>query len=63
LYVVQALGCGRQVNPDICRGRRRAALYGDIAVKNGRVEQGYFGGCKLLRINEARKMEVYIVES
>ena len=71
LRVVQALDCGRQVNPDTLQAQMQggaifgitAALYGDITLKNGRVEQGNFDSYQLLRINEAPKMEVYIVES
>jgi len=71
LRVVQALDCGRQVNPDTLQAQMQggaifgitAALYGDITLKNGRVEQGNFDTYQLLRINEAPKMEVYIVES
>ncbi|MGA2636363.1 molybdopterin cofactor-binding domain-containing protein [Methylocella sp.] len=71
LRVVQALDCGRNVNPDTLKAQMQggaifgitAALYGDITLKNGRVEQGNFDTYQLLRINEAPKMEVYIVDS
>ncbi len=71
LRVVQALDCGRQVNPDTLQAQMQggaifgitAALYGDITLKNGCVEQGNFDTYQLLRINEAPKMEVYIVDS
>ena len=71
LRVVQALDCGCQVNPDTLQAQMQggaifgitAALYGDITLKNGRVEQGNFDTYQLLRINEAPKMEVYIVDS
>jgi isoquinoline 1-oxidoreductase beta subunit len=71
LRVVQALDCGRQVNPDTLQAQMQggaifgitAALYGDITLKNGRVEQANFDTYQLLRINEAPKMEVYIVDS
>ena len=40
-----------------------AALYGEITLKNGRVEQANFDTYKPLRINEAPAVEVYIVKS
>ena len=40
-----------------------AALYGEITLKNGRVEQGNFDTYQILRINEAPAVEVHIVES
>ena len=40
-----------------------AALYGEITLKNGRVEQTNFDTYQMLRINEAPAIEVHIVES
>ena len=40
-----------------------AALYGEITVKNGRVEQTNFDTYQIMRINEAPAIEVHIVES
>ena len=40
-----------------------AALYGAITLKDGRVEQSNFDNYRMLRIGEAPKIEVYIVES
>ena len=40
-----------------------AALYGEITIKDGRVEQGNFDTYRMLRINEAPTIEVYIVKS
>ena len=40
-----------------------AALYGEITVKNGRVEQTNFDSYQMLRIDEAPEVEVYIVQS
>jgi isoquinoline 1-oxidoreductase beta subunit len=40
-----------------------AALYGEITLKDGVVEQGNFDGYPLLRINEMPKVEVHIVPS
>jgi isoquinoline 1-oxidoreductase beta subunit len=69
--VVCAVDCGTVVNPDTVKAQIQsgiifgttAALYGEITVKNGRVEQTNFDTYQLLRINEAPEIEVYIVES
>ena len=69
--VVCAVDCGTVVNPDIVRAQIQsgivfgitAALYGEITLKNGRVEQTNFDTYQMLRMNEAPAIEVYIVES
>ena len=40
-----------------------AALYGEITIKDGRVEQTNFGDYRVLRINEAPQIEVHLVKS
>jgi hypothetical protein len=40
-----------------------AALYGEITLKNGRVEQTNFDTYQMLRMNEAPTIEVHIVKS
>ena len=40
-----------------------AALYGEITLKDGRVEQGNFDTYQILRMNEAPAVEVHIVQS
>jgi isoquinoline 1-oxidoreductase beta subunit len=40
-----------------------AALYGEITINNGRVEQANFDTYQMLRINEAPEIEVHIVSS
>ena len=40
-----------------------AALYGEITLKDGRVEQSNFDTYQILRINEAPAVEVHIVSS
>ena len=58
------------VNPDTVTAQMEggimfgltAALYGDITLKNGRVEQSNFDSYQALRIDEA-PMEVHLVES
>jgi len=69
--VVCAVDCGIVVNPDTVEAQVQsavmfgitAALYGEITVKNGRVEQANFDTYQLLRMNEAPAVEVYIVQS
>lgn len=69
--VVCAVDCGMVVNPDTVRAQIEggvmfgitAALYGNITVKDGRVEQGNFDSYQILRMNEAPTVEVYIVQS
>jgi hypothetical protein len=40
-----------------------AALYGQITIKESRVEQTSFGDYRVLRINEAPKIDVQLVKS
>jgi isoquinoline 1-oxidoreductase beta subunit len=69
--VVCAVDCGTAVNPDTVRAQIQsaiiygatAALYGEITLKDGRVEQSNFDTYQVLRINEAPAIEVYIVPS
>lgn len=37
-----------------------AALYGEITLKEGRIEQSNFDTYQMLRINEAPTIEVYL---
>jgi CO/xanthine dehydrogenase Mo-binding subunit len=63
--------CGIQVNPDTIRAQMEggiifglsAALYGEITIKDGRVEQTNFGDYRVLRINEAPSIDVHLVKS
>lgn len=69
--VVCAVDCGVAINPDNVRSQVEggvgfalsAALYGEITLKEGRVEQGNFDQYPILRINEMPKVETYIVPS
>ena len=69
--VVCAVDCGTAVNPNTVQAQIQsaiifgitAALYGEITLKNGRVDQTNFDTYQMLRINEAPVIEVYIVES
>lgn len=69
--VVAAVDCGTVINPDTVRAQIEsgvnfgitAALYGEITVKDGRVEQTNFDDYRMLRIDEAPSIEVHIVPS
>jgi isoquinoline 1-oxidoreductase beta subunit len=69
--VVCAVDCGIAINPDIIAAQMEggigfglgAVLYGQITLKDGRVEQDNFNSYRVLRINEMPKVEVYIVPS
>src|SRR3954447_4618601 len=69
--VVCAVDCGTVINPDTVQAQIQsgiifgatAALYGEITLKNGRVEQSNFDTYQMLRINEAPAIEVHLVES
>ncbi len=69
--VVTAIDCGIAVAPDqiaaqmeggACLGLA-AALYGEIVLKDGIVQQHNFDGYRVLRMNEAPVVETYIVAS
>jgi isoquinoline 1-oxidoreductase beta subunit len=69
--VVCAVDCGTVVNPDTVEAQIQsgfifgatAALYGEITLKGGRVEQTNFDTYRMLRIDEAPAIEVHIVNS
>jgi isoquinoline 1-oxidoreductase beta subunit len=69
--VVCAVDCGTVVNPDTVQAQIQsaiifgvtAALYGEITLKDGRVEQTNFDTYQVLRMNEAPAIEVHIVQS
>ncbi|PSH67839.1 aldehyde dehydrogenase [Phyllobacterium brassicacearum] len=69
--VVCAVDCGIAINPDTIQAQVQsavmfgitAALYGEITVKDGRVEQSNFDTYQLLRMNEAPTVDVHIVQS
>jgi isoquinoline 1-oxidoreductase beta subunit len=70
-HVVCAVDCGIPVNPDTIQAQIQsaimfgitAALYGNITINNGRVEQSNFDNYPILRMNEAPSVEVHIVQS
>lgn len=69
--VVIAVDCGQVVNPDTVAAQMEggmvygltAALYGEITIKDGKVQQRNFYDYKMLRMNEMPKCEVYILPS
>ena len=69
--VVAAVDCGTQVNPDIIVAQMQSgiifgasgALYGEITLKDGRVQQSNFGDYRVLRINESPVIEVHLVKN
>ena len=69
--VVTAIDCGTAISPDqiaaqmeggTCLGLA-AALYGEIELKDGVVQQHNFDGYRVLRMNEAPTVETHIVPS
>ncbi len=69
--VVCAVDCGPVVNPDTIEAQMQggvvfglsAALYGEITIDKGRVQQGNFNDYPMLRIPEMPVVEVHIVPS
>ena len=68
--VVCAVDCGQMVNPDTIVAQMEggiifgisAALWGEITLKDGRVEQRNFNDYRGLRFNEAPLIEVHLVK-
>ena len=66
-----AIDCGIAVNPDQVRAQMEggavyaltAALYGQITIDGGRVQQSNFHDYPMLRINETPVIEVHILDS
>jgi isoquinoline 1-oxidoreductase beta subunit len=69
--VVCAVDCGMIVNPDTVKAQIEggvifgltAALFGEITIRDGRVEQGNFNDYRALRIDEAPTVEVHLIKS
>jgi isoquinoline 1-oxidoreductase beta subunit len=69
--VVCAVDCGMVVNPNTVEAQIQggiifgitAALYSEITIKDGRVEQANFTDYRMLRIDETPPIEVHIVKS
>ena len=69
--VVCAVDCGIVVNPDTVKAQIEGGiifgisgtLWGEVTLKNGRVEQSNFHDVRVLRINEVPKIEVHLVRN
>ena len=69
--IVCAVDCGTVVNPDIVKAQIEGgvvfgiggALWGEITLKNGRVEQSNFNNYRTLRMNETPLIEVHLVRN
>ncbi|WP_116140933.1 xanthine dehydrogenase family protein molybdopterin-binding subunit [Trinickia diaoshuihuensis] len=69
--VVCAVDCGMTVNPKTVQAQIEggvvfgisAVLYGEITLKDGRVEQSNFTDYRVLRMNETPPIEVHLVQS
>jgi isoquinoline 1-oxidoreductase beta subunit len=69
--VVCAVDCGMIVNPDTIKAQIEggvifgltAALFGEITIRDGRVEQSNFSDYRVLRIDEAPNVEVHLIKS
>ncbi|WP_322104175.1 xanthine dehydrogenase family protein molybdopterin-binding subunit [Paraburkholderia sp. J41] len=70
-HITCAVDCGMTVNPDTIEAQVQggiifgltAALYSQITISNGRVEQSNFTDYRMLRINETPDIDVHIVQS
>jgi isoquinoline 1-oxidoreductase subunit beta len=69
--IVCAVDCGIVVNPDTVVAQIEgglifgltAALHGEITLAKGRVQQSNFNNYRMMRINEAPKIEVHLIQS
>jgi isoquinoline 1-oxidoreductase beta subunit len=69
--VVCAVDCGVVVNPDTVKAQIEGGiifgisgtLWGEVTLKNGRVEQSNFHDVRALRINETPAIEVHLVRN
>ena len=69
--VVCAVDCGTVVNPDTVKAQMESgivfgisgALWGEVTLKNGRVEQSNFNNYRVLRMNETPSIEVHLVRN
>ena len=69
--IVCAVDCGTVVNPDTVKAQIEGgivfgiggALYGEVTLENGRVQQSNFHDVRVLRINETPAIEVHLVRN
>ena len=70
-HVTSTVDAGIAVNPDTIIAQLQgglifgltAALYGEVAIKNGRVLQSNFNDYRMLRIDQVPKIDVHIIKS
>ncbi len=70
-HVISAVDTGIAVNPDTIMAQIEgglifgltAALYGEITIEKGRVQQSNFNDYRMLRIDQAPKIEVHVIKS
>jgi isoquinoline 1-oxidoreductase beta subunit len=70
-HVTSAVDTGIAVNPDTIVAQVQgglifgltAALYGEITIKDGRVQQSNFNDYRMLRINQAPAIDVHVIKS
>ena len=69
--VTSAVDTGIAVNPDTIVAQLQgglvfgltAALYGEITIENGRVQQSNFNDYRMLRIDEVPKIDIHVIKS
>ncbi len=69
--VVCVIDCGPVINPDSVKAQMEsgiifgltAALFGEITLKNGRVEQGNFPGYDMVRLAQTPQIDVHLIDS
>jgi isoquinoline 1-oxidoreductase beta subunit len=69
--VTSAVDTGIPVNPDTIAAQLEgglifgltAALYGEITIEKGRVQQSNFNDYRMLRIDQAPKIEIHVIKS
>jgi len=69
--VICVIDCGTVVNPDIVRQQMEggilfgltAALWGELTIRDGVIEQRNFGDYRMLRLAESPEIEVHIMAS
>jgi isoquinoline 1-oxidoreductase subunit beta len=69
--IICVIDCGQTVNPRIVESQLQsgiiyglsAALWGDITLQNGRVQQRNFNDYRVLRLNETPEIDVHIIPS
>jgi len=69
--ITSAVDTGIAVNPDTIVAQLEgglifgltAALYGEITIDKGRVQQSNFNDYRMLRIDQAPKIEVHVIKS